>query len=71
MVFTVSSNTANEILGLKNGSADVNASNYTLDATKLKLTLDVDYLKGLTAGEKTFTILMKTGFNLTVKVTVA
>ncbi len=70
MVFTVSSNTANEILGLKNGSADVNASNYTLDAAKLELTLDVDYLKGLAAGEKTFTILMKTGFNLAVKVTV-
>ena len=71
MVFTVSSNTANEILGLKIGTVDVNASNFTIDSsTKMKVTIDIDYLKGLAAGDKTFNVVMKKGFNLPVVVTI-
>lgn len=71
VVFTVTSNTSNEILGLKIGSVDVNAANYAIDSTtKMKVTIDAEYLKGLAAGEKAFTILMKKGFDLPVKITV-
>lgn len=72
LVFTVSSNAlGNEITGLKNGTTDVNASNYTIDSTNpLKLTIKAAYLQGLVAGDKTFTILLDRGLDLGITVTV-
>ena len=64
----VASNASNEITGLKNGAATVNADNYTID--ELELTVKATYLKGLAVGEKDLTILLSKGADLAVLVEV-
>ena len=54
---------------LKNGTSTVNASNYTYVAGVL--TIDDTYLATLVNGDKTFTIVMTDGGDMTAVVTVA
>lgn len=71
VVFTVTCNTTNEIVGLKIGGTAVNASNYTIDEdTKMEIAIKATYLHGLTAGNKNFTILMDKGFDIPVVIAV-
>lgn len=46
------------VTSLKNGASVVNPSNYTVVGDEL--TIGKDYLKTLSEGEKTFTIISKT-----------
>lgn len=69
LVFTVSStDAATTITALKNGSATVNAENYTYSAGTL--TIKSTYLSGLPAGAKIFTLVMSSGTSPTITVTV-
>lgn len=69
VTITVTPGAGAAITGLRNGSASVNLNNYTVSGNEI--TLKQAYLSTQTNGEKTFTVLMSTGNNPTVTVTIA
>ncbi|GMB01068.1 hypothetical protein PIPA1_38670 [Pelosinus sp. IPA-1] len=69
-MFTVTSSEAAATLSaVKNGSAVVNTANYTFNSGVL--TIKKEYLATLANGDKTFTIVLSMGSNLSVTITVA
>jgi len=54
---------------VKNGGAVVNTANYT--SSSGTLTIKKEYLATLANGDKTFTIVLSAGSDLTVAITVA
>lgn len=69
VTITVTPGAGAAITGLRNGSSSVNLDNYSVEGNII--TLKQAYLSTQTNGEKTFTVLMSTGNNPTVKVTIA
>lgn len=69
VVLTVTAATGATLTGLKIGGVAVNASNYTY--ANGVLTITDGYLATLANGAKVFTIIMSSGSDLTVTVTVA
>ena len=67
-MFTLEADTP--LVKVMNGSAKVNADNYTYDAASKTMTLKKEYLAGLANGEKTFKFCFGDDEYLSVTVTV-